>query len=578
MNLLFINCKVADQQEDRQSKIIQFGYVLTDDALNIIKSDNFYINPGEDSVSINDAIGSDRSDFEKNASFYMKQPLFPNFYKEIVSLLTKENTRVIGWSIVNDLYALSSEFKRYGLSEINIDAFDLQTFYQFIELKYKRCPLEEAAPNLVYNEEQLLGDSKNNSESYSLLTLKVFDKLCEEKKISADEILSEITDGNCIVNLESCYNEHQIKSEGGKIKKHILDKIDRKGIKKYSFFDIECANCFDGDGKICEFGAVSTNLDFSPAGNPIHYLCNPGTGRNFRFWLKNRKGQVDIHLRFEQNDYEAYRKSPEFSQYIDNINYFFGQKNMLLFGFDVKNDLGYLDYSYRRYERELPNISVIDVRVLYEVLLKDKSSLEKIIETYVPAEERQNIFFHDSSHDAFATMLALKYVLSKFPGSLKDLIEKVGPDCLVNSSLNSELNKLNKKYRNLEKEIKHFNKINPFYRLKEMRKADKNYKELSGKEEFLGKRFGLSANIQHSAIDCLKLCLSIEAKGFLLALYTPDVDFLICKDENECRQVKGKIKREIKTIPLSEFAEKENIAIIENVSKIRDQIAKLNKI
>ena len=31
---------------------------------------------------------------------------------------------------------------------------------------------------------------------------------------------------------------------------------------KYLFFDIECANCFDGKGKICEFGYIQTDENF----------------------------------------------------------------------------------------------------------------------------------------------------------------------------------------------------------------------------------------------------------------------------------------------------------------------------
>ena len=31
---------------------------------------------------------------------------------------------------------------------------------------------------------------------------------------------------------------------------------------KYVFFDIECANCYQGKGKICSFGYVITNENF----------------------------------------------------------------------------------------------------------------------------------------------------------------------------------------------------------------------------------------------------------------------------------------------------------------------------
>ena len=43
---------------------------------------------------------------------------------------------------------------------------------------------------------------------------------------------------------------------------------------KYLFFDIECANSFDGVGKICEFGYVLTDENLNVIKQGIH-LINP---------------------------------------------------------------------------------------------------------------------------------------------------------------------------------------------------------------------------------------------------------------------------------------------------------------
>lgn len=57
---------------------------------------------------------------------------------------------------------------------------------------------------------------------------------------------------------------------------------------KYLFFDIECSNCFNKIGKICEFGYVlcDENLSILKKGD---IPMSPGKGAGNRFHLKGRK-------------------------------------------------------------------------------------------------------------------------------------------------------------------------------------------------------------------------------------------------------------------------------------------------
>ena len=54
---------------------------------------------------------------------------------------------------------------------------------------------------------------------------------------------------------------------------------------KYLFFDIECSNCFNGVGKMCEFGyvLVDENLQVITADD---IPMSPGKGRGNRFYLR----------------------------------------------------------------------------------------------------------------------------------------------------------------------------------------------------------------------------------------------------------------------------------------------------
>ena len=77
---------------------------------------------------------------------------------------------------------------------------------------------------------------------------------------------------------------------------------------KYLFFDVECANCFGGVGKICEFGYVLTDDKLNVIKRDDIPMC-PGKGRGNRFHLTGRKHERDLVLAYDK-DY--YFSCPEF--------------------------------------------------------------------------------------------------------------------------------------------------------------------------------------------------------------------------------------------------------------------------
>lgn len=553
MNLLFIDCEIANKH-NVQPKIAQFGYVLADESLNVIEEDNFFINPGdgEDFANIierNLEVDHSENDYE----FYRRQNKFPYYYEKIKSLLEDSNNQVIGWAINNDLFYISSECKRYKLNDINVKAFDVQTFYRIVKEKCGVPSMGNAIKNLFSKEDEINDIKEHNSKNDSFLGLKVFKKVCEDKGLNINECLNDNSLSICYVNSDNCFKKEYIDLKAKQVKKSILNDINWNNVNRYVFFDIECANCFNDEGKICEFGWVVIPSNFGRL-NRGEYLINPGNGRNNRFALLGRKGQDDLHLRYEANNYEAYRTAPEFDNFISNIDFLLNQKDILIFGFNVLNDFDYLDYSYRRYKYKPLNIFAIDVQVLYKKLLNDNGGLEYIIKKYL-SEEAKNIIFHSSSYDAEATMLALKYLLNKFGVTLEELIKQVGPECIVSSKWDVEVTKTNADKRNLRKQII-ANKIaskKPFDLLRSERKKDKKYKVNLSEPEFIGKRFTFSNKIQKSDINLVDLCEKIEAKGYLLGLETKDIDIFICKDEEECSSLREKIMHESKFVKINDF-------------------------
>lgn len=53
----------------------------------------------------------------------------------------------------------------------------------------------------------------------------------------------------------------------------VVRLIEEKNMN-YLFFDIECANCFEGKAKICEFGYVLINEQFEIIKKEL-FLINP---------------------------------------------------------------------------------------------------------------------------------------------------------------------------------------------------------------------------------------------------------------------------------------------------------------
>lgn len=155
---------------------------------------------------------------------------------------------------------------------------------------------------------------------------------------------------------------------------------------RYAFFDIEAA---DGNFKICEFGLVICDSHMNPIYKNL-YLINP----KGKFNLTGRKNQRDLYLSFTEEQYKA---SPEFDDVYDNIKFALEQKDLMIFGHSVNNDIRFLDKACNRYR--LPKIKYVayDVQKMFSYFSRERTrfaSLENVVEELVPLEERQNLINH----------------------------------------------------------------------------------------------------------------------------------------------------------------------------------------
>lgn len=140
---------------------------------------------------------------------------------------------------------------------------------------------------------------------------------------------------------------------------------------KYLFFDIECSNCFNRVGKMCEFGyvLVDENLQVITADD---IPMSPGKGRENRFYLRGRKGKRDLELAY---DYEFYFAQPEFPTFYERIRKLMEDPDTICFAYSMNNDIPHVYNSCRRYH--LPQIDYVcyDVQMLVSAYLEKKGQM-----------------------------------------------------------------------------------------------------------------------------------------------------------------------------------------------------------
>ena len=95
---------------DGEKKICSFGYVLTDEAFNILDKKDILINPKSrfDYYALKKVM-------HKKASDFLDKPDFPYYYLEITDLLIKNIS--FGFSVNDEVTALSDEMYRFKLSD-----------------------------------------------------------------------------------------------------------------------------------------------------------------------------------------------------------------------------------------------------------------------------------------------------------------------------------------------------------------------------------------------------------------------------------------------------------------------------
>ena len=179
---------------------------------------------------------------------------------------------------------------------------------------------------------------------------------------------------------------------------------------KYLFFDTESSNCFEGVHKICEFGYILTDEKFTVISQD-DYLINPTEKRDCRFMLTGRKNRVDCIL---GHPYDEYYESPDFDFFYRDLMNLFSQKDLLVFGFSLDNDLVTLIQACYRSKLPLIECQGYDVQLFlskYRDGSLTKSSLSSAVESLCSPEELVHIRPHRPDDDSKMAMMVFSTLI-----------------------------------------------------------------------------------------------------------------------------------------------------------------------
>lgn len=192
--------------------ICEFGYVITDEKLNVLEFRNILMNPNArfDNRIKREILSLQEEEYKSQLDF--------NFYYDEIKNIILDSDMVFGYSIVNDADYLNSECKNYNLPCIDFKLYDVQKLMCEYTGSTKQLSLEKA---LDFFNIKAAGDM-HNAMYDSLNTLSVLKSILNGLKMSINEILSiipNIVDLNVNGNVESVLINQEIRIE--KIKKLI---------------------------------------------------------------------------------------------------------------------------------------------------------------------------------------------------------------------------------------------------------------------------------------------------------------------------------------------------------------------
>ena len=184
--------------------------------------------------------------------------------------------------------------------------------------------------------------------------------------------------------------------------------------KTFVFFDCECANVFDGVGKICSLGYVITDDELNVIESE-DVVMNPEC--EFDWYLLGAKSECKLAY---SKDY--FRIKPNWAAYYKDIKKMFTAGNRYILGFAVSGDVGFVNSACERYNEDYINLRAFDLEPLLAQIYGERKKLVQWAEYFgVNVAKFQT---HKSVDDAMMTMLCMKKVCEQQQKSVEQILKE----------------------------------------------------------------------------------------------------------------------------------------------------------
>lgn len=184
--------------------------------------------------------------------------------------------------------------------------------------------------------------------------------------------------------------------------------------KTFVFFDCECANVFDGVGKICSLGYVITDDELNVIESE-DVVMNPEC--EFDWYLFGAKSECKLAY---SKDY--FRIKPNWAAYYKDIKKMFTAGNRYILGFAVSGDVGFVNSACERYNEDYINLRAFDLEPLLEQIYGERKKLVQWAEFFgVNVAKFQT---HKSVDDAMMTMLCMKKLCEQQNKSVEQILKE----------------------------------------------------------------------------------------------------------------------------------------------------------
>ena len=291
---------------------------------------------------------------------------------------------------------------------------------------------------------------------------------------------------------------------------------------KYLFFDIECSNCFNGVGKMCEFGYVLMDEHFNVI-KMDDIPMSPGKGRENRFYLTGRKHEKDLVLAYE---YDYYLSQLEFPTFYNQIKKLMEDPDTVCFAYSMENDIHHLYNACKRYKLKPINYTCYDVQRLVAAYLQKKGQmgLKKACLEIVGPNTVVKLQEHLSRDDAQMEKLIFETIC---------IFEKKTPTELLEISTFARANS-----------IEFIDKVNKRKETKKLKAAGHTlYRSLLCEEteldkpENVGRRYNVSGALK-ADLNALKVTIDlIKNKNGLFSNHLTRTDYFIVLDEENKKEI-----------------------------------------